>query len=115
MTLVAHVWNTIAVMDTDKGKLSRRSILENTDRKYDLSDLRAFGTKCHWMRTVAKKGGRKRAMHPKAFPGVILGIEHDMPAYRVLDLSDEKKGAMQVPFAQVITHEGVFPFKHKNL
>ena len=63
--------------------LSRTSLLEGHTRKYDLSHLRAFGTSCYYMLTVVKKGGKKDAMGPKARHGVIIGIEDNMPAYRV--------------------------------
>ena len=113
MSMVAHAWNHIAVMPnpTIPGSfLSRTSILEGHSRKYDLATFRAFGTKCHYMLTIQKKGGKKEAVGPKAKPGVLLGIEDNMPAYRILDL--EQRGAIKrIPFSQLVTHEGHFPFR----
>jgi hypothetical protein len=113
MGMVEYVWNHIAVCPNPlvRGSfLSRTSILEGHNRKYDLSILRAFGTKCHFMLTLQKKGGRKEAVGPKAQLGVIVGIEDNMPAYRVFDF--EQRGKMRkIPFAQVVSHEGHYPFK----
>jgi hypothetical protein len=62
------------------------------------------------MLTVEKKGGKKKAMFPKARLGAIVGIEDNMPAYRVYDF--EQGGVIRkIPFAQVVTHEGHFPFR----
>ncbi len=62
------------------------------------------------MLTLEKKGGKKKAMFPKAKLGVIVGIEDNMPAYRVYDF--EQRGVIRkIPFAQVVTHEGHYPFK----
>ena len=113
MGMVAHVWNNLAVCPdpSDPGNfLSRTALLEGHKRKYDLDLLRAFGTKCHFMLTLEKKGGRKQALLPKAQLGAIVGIEDNMPAFRVYDF--EKRGVIRrIPFAQIITHEGHFPFK----
>ena len=74
------------------------------------ASLRAFGTKCFWMLTLQKKGGKKMAMSPKAQEGVIVGIQDNMPAYRVLNLETRK--VVKIPFAQTVTHEGFFPFRN---
>jgi hypothetical protein len=114
MALVVHVWNHIAVMPNTLvpgSYLSRTSILEGHDRRYDLSVFRAFGTKCHFMLTLQKKGGRKEAVGPKAKLGAIIGIEDNMPAYRVLDFEERNK-VKKIPFAQVVTHEGHYPFRN---
>jgi len=63
------------------------------------------------MLTLQKKGGKKSAMYPKANPGVLVGIEDIMPAYRVYDL--QQGTIKKIPFAQVITHEGHFPFRSR--
>ena len=47
------------------------------------------------MLTVEKKRGRKQAMFPKARLGVIIGIEDNMPAYRVYDF--ELKCTHKIP------------------
>ena len=112
MCMVTFVLNNLAVIPTStRGVcLSRTAILEGHERKYDLAILRAFGTKCYWMLTLEKKGG---AMFPKARLGVIVGIEDNMPAYRVYDF--EKRGTIRrIPFSQVVTHEGHFPFKDRS-
>jgi hypothetical protein len=112
MYLVVFVWNNIAVFPNPLVKgafLSRTALLEGHQRSYDISNFRAFGTKCFWMLTLEKKGGRKEAIGAKARPGAIVGIEDNMPAYRVYDF--ELRGARKIPFAQVITHEGHFPFR----
>jgi hypothetical protein len=62
------------------------------------------------MLTVGKKQGLKKAMFPKARLGAIVGIEDNMPAYRVYDF-DQRGVILKIPFAQVVTHEGHFPFK----
>ena len=113
MSLVCFVWNNLATMphpSTQGEYISRLALLEGHQRKFDLSILRAFGTQCYWMLTVQKKGGKKLAMLPKAQAGVIIGVEDNMPAYRVLDL--EKRSVRKIPFAQTITHEGCFPFRN---
>ena len=111
LLMVVHVWNNLATCIMENGKtLSRRNILEGDSRVFDLSTLRAFGTKCFFMLTVQKKGGKKLAMGPKARAGVIIGIEDNMPAYRVLEMNPRGK-AHRIPFAQTVTHEGHFPFK----
>ena len=110
--MVAYVWNIITVCSNTLipgDYLSRTSLLEGHTRKYDLSHLRAFGTSCYYMLTVVKKGGKKDAMGPKARHGVIIGIEDNMPAYRVYDL--ERREAKRIPFAQVISHEGHYPLR----
>ena len=90
--------------------LSRTALLEGHQRKYDIERLRAFGTKCHWMLTMEKKKGLKQAVGPKAKLGVIIGIEDNMPAYRVYDF--EQRGvSRKIPFAQVVAHEGHYPFR----
>src|SRR5690348_11931956 len=85
-------------------------VLEGHDRKFDLNLLRAFGTKCFFMLTVAKKKGLKLAMGPKAQLGALIGIEDNMPAYRVYDFKPRGK-IRKIPFAQIVTHEGHFPFR----
>ena len=113
MEMVAYVWNHIAVIPNPLVPgtfLSRTSILEGHNRKYDLSNCRAFGTKCHYMLTLQKKGGLKDAVGPKARLGAIMGIQDGMPAYRVLSFEQRDK-LMNIPFAQVVTHEGHYPFR----
>ena len=51
----------------------------------------------------------KEAIGPKGKLGVLVGIEDNMPAYRVLDL--ERGAIKKIPFSQLITHEGHYPFK----
>jgi len=64
MTMVAYVWNHIPVMKTHSGELlSRVSLLEGHTRRFSLDVLRAFGTKCHYMLTLQKKGGLKLVLH----------------------------------------------------
>lgn len=75
--------------------------------------LRAFGTKCHFLLTVQKKGGRKLAVEAKGRLGIVIGIEDHMPAYRVLDIEYHK--VRRIPFAQLITHEGHYPFRNYDL
>ncbi len=114
LCMVVHVWNNLAVCphENGAGNISRTAILEGHTRAYDLSVLRAFGTECYWMLTVQKKRGRKSAMFPKANAGVIVGIEDNMPAYRVYDLNQE--GIIRkIPFSQTVTHEGHYPFRQK--
>ena len=102
LLMVAHVWNNLATcVGKDGQTISRRSILEGHTRKFDLSTLRAFGTKCFFMLTVQKKGGKKLALGPKAKAGVIIGIEDNMPAYRVLEMNPRGK-AHRIPFAQTV-------------
>jgi hypothetical protein len=103
MALVGYVWNHIATMPSTTipgSYLSHTSILEGHSRKFDLSNLRAFGTKCYFMLTVQKKGGAKAKL------GAIVGIEDNMPAYRVFDFEQRDK-PKKIPFAQVVTHEGL--------
>ena len=105
MAMVVYVWNHIAVMPNSLSPgtyLSRTSILEGHTRKYDISVFRAFGTKCHFLLTLQKKGGRKEAVGSKGKLGAIVGIEDNMPAYRVLDL-DERSQIKKIPFARTIT------------
>ena len=52
-------------------------------------------------------------MGPKAKIGVIMGIEDNMPAYRVYD--PEIKTIRKIPFVQTVTHEGHFPFRDNSL
>jgi hypothetical protein len=114
MNLVVFVWNNIAVFQDPSLRgtyLSRAALLEGHKRAYDISNFRAFGTKCFWMLTLEKKGGRKDAVGAKAREGAIVGIEDNMPAYRVYDFT--LRGARKIPFAQVVTHEGHFPFREK--
>lgn len=115
--MVCFVWNNLATMPhpTKDGEYtSRTAILENHEYTFDVKNLRAFGTKCYWLLTLEKKGGKKQALLPKAKAGVIIGIEDGMPAYRVFDL--EKRKMRRIPFAQAITHEGCYPFRDsKNL
>ena len=92
--------------------LSRTSLLEGHERKFDLSHLRAFGTKCFFLLTIAKKGGKKEAVGPKARIGASVGIMDNMPAYRVLDTAFAVIRA--IPFSQVVTHEGHFPLRNMD-
>ena len=83
MSYVEYVWNKIPVMPHDGGTpayLSRTALMENTQREYDLSIMRAFGTKCHFLLTVQKKRGKKLAVEAKGQLGAIIGIEDNMPA-----------------------------------
>ena len=112
--MIEYVWNHLAVIQVADGTyLSRTSILEGHQRQYDLNVLRAFGTKCHFLLTPQKKGGLKLALEAKGRLGIILGIEDNMPAYRVYDLS--KRRVARIPFAQLISHEGHFPFRDRSL
>ena len=113
MGYVEYVWNHIPVMPSSDGHLSRTSILEGTSRKYDLTVLRAFGTKCHFLLTLQKKKGKKLAVEAKGQLGAILGIEDGMPAYRVFDFETSK--VRKIPFAQTICHEGHYPFNDPKL
>ena len=109
--MVEYVWNHIDVIPDTQGLLwSRTSTLEGHHRRYDLSILRAFGTKCHFLLTAQKKGGRKLAVDAKGRLGIIFGIEDAMPAYRVLDVQMRKVRC--IPFAQLISHEGHYPFRN---
>ena len=113
MCMICFVWNNMPICPNplQPGSfLSRTALLEGHSRKYNLDNLRAFGTKCHWMLTVEKKGGRKDAVGPKARLGAIVGIEDNMAAYRVY--SFESKTILRIPFSQVVTHEGHFPFRN---
>lgn len=111
MAMVAHVWNRLPVMGTKNGKiLSRMAILEGHSRLYDLGVMRAFGTKCHYLLTLQKKGGLKQALNEKARLGVILCMEDNMPAYKVMDMQSRR--ILKIPFAQITTHEGHYPFKN---
>lgn len=65
------------------------------------------------MLTLQKKGGHKDAVGPKAKLGVIMGIQDGMPAYRVLSFENREK-LMKIPFAQVVSHEGHYPFRDYN-
>ena len=116
MHSVAYVWNRIAVMPdvTKPGThLSRLAILEGHTRLYDLDVLRAFGTKCHYLLTLQKKSGLKMAVQTKGELGAIMGIEDDMAAYRVWNF--RKRKLCNIPFSQVVTHEGHYPFKDYKL
>lgn len=48
------------------------------------------------------------ALHEKGRLGIILSIEDNMPAYRIMDM--ETKVLRRIPFAQV-THEGHYPMR----
>ena len=113
MCMVTHLWNTIATCPNPlnpSSMLSHTALLEGHQRKYDLSNLRAFGTKCFWMLTISKKGGKKLAVGPKAKLGVIMGYEDNMAAYRVYD--PDRQIIHKIPFSQVITHEGHYYFRN---
>ena len=111
--MVVFVWNNLSVYPSGSAHISRNAILEGHSRQYDLSLLRAFGTECYWMLTLQKKGGKKAAIYPKANAGIIVGIEDNMPAYRVYDIN--QNGLIRkIPFAQTITHEGHYPFRKKS-
>ena len=51
------------------------------------------------------------AFHEKGRLGVIMGIEGNMPAYRVMDR--ETRELHRIPFAQTVSHEGHFPLGDK--
>ena len=53
------------------------------------------------------------AVQAKGQLGVIMGIEDDMPAYRVWDLQARK--IRHIPFTQIITHEGHYPYRSYDL
>jgi hypothetical protein len=92
MAMVIHVWNNLATCPgPTTSLLSHTNLLEGHTRQYDLSILRAFGTKCFFMLTIEKKGGKKLAMGPKAQFGAIIGIEDNMAAYRVFDFNPRGK------------------------
>ena len=117
MSMVEYVWNRIPVLqdgETPPQRLSRLSLLEGHTRKYDLSVLRAFGTKCHFLLTTQKKGGKKMAVQAKGKLGAILSIEDNMPAYRVMELG-ENRTVRSIPFAQLVSHEGHYPFRDYSL
>ena len=116
MSYVEYVWNKIPVMPHDGGTpayLSRTALMENTQREYDLSIMRAFGTKCHFLLTVQKKKGKKLAVEAKGQLGAIIGIEDNMPAYRVYEFESDK--VRKIPFVQLVTHEGHYPFRDAKL
>ena len=111
--MIEYVWNHIPVIGNPGGTtLSRTAILEGTTRKYDLTVLRAFGTKCYYLLTLQKKGGLKMALHEKGRLGIILGIEGNMPAYRVMDA--ETRTVRRIPFAQAVSHEGHYPLSDRS-
>ena len=83
MGYVEYVWNYVPALPnpSDKTKtLSRTSLLEGTQREYKLDHLRAFGSKCHYLLTVQKKGGKKEAVQEKGRKAILMGIENNMPA-----------------------------------
>lgn len=113
MGMIEYVWNHIPVIGNPGGTtLSRTAILEGTTRMYDLTVLRAFGTKCYYLLTLQKKGGLKMALHEKGRLGIILGIEGNMPAYRVMDA--ETRTVRRIPFAQAVSHEGHYPLSDRS-
>jgi len=101
MAMVVHVWNNLAVCPNSVANgifVSRCNLFEGNTRKYDLTLLRAFGTKCFFLLTVEKKGGKKEAVGPKAKLGAIVGIVENMAAYRVYDF-DPRGKMLKIPFA----------------
>ena len=92
--------------------LSRRSLLEGHTR-FDLNNLRAFGTKCHFLLTLQKKGGHKMAVQTKGELGIIMSVDEQMPAYRVWDVNGKK--VRNIPMTQLVTHEGHYPFRAYNI
>ena len=117
MSMVEYVWNRISVLMNEAKppqRVSRLALLEGHSRQYDLTILRAFGTKCHFLLTLQKKGGKKMAVQAKGRLGVILSIEDNMPAYRVMELDGDRK-VRSIPFAQLVSHEGHYPFKNIDL
>ena len=108
--MVTFVWNNLSICPVAGETVSRTNLLEGNSRRYDISLLRAFGTKCFFMLTVEKKGGKQLAMGPKAQLGAIIGIEDNMPAYRIFD-SNPRGKVRKIPMAQVITHELHYFFK----
>ena len=113
VTMVTYVWNNLSICPSHTvpgAMVSRTNLLEGHDRRFDLSILRAFGTKCFFMLTLEKKGGRKLAMGPKAQLGAIIGIEDNMPAYRVYDFNPRGK-VRRIPRSQISTVELQFPFR----
>ena len=53
------------------------------------------------------------AVQAKGRLGAILGIEDNMPAYRVIEL--ESRTMRSIPFAQIVSHEGHYPFRNYEL
>lgn len=53
------------------------------------------------------------AVEAKGQLGILLGIEDNMAAYRVLDV--ELRKVRLIPFTQLITHEGHYPFRSYHI
>jgi len=112
MKMVEYVWNRIPVLPNPKDpstKISRLALHEGHERSYDMSIFRAFGTKCHFLLTLQKKGGLKMAVQTKGRLGAIIGVEDNMPAYRVLEIP--ARAVRVIPFVQLVSHEGHYPFR----
>ena len=103
VTMVTFVWNNITTcVDPYKphSHLSRVNLLEGHKRQYDLSNLRAFGTKCFscslWRRKVARKWlwVRKHSL------GLLLASK----------IICQPTVCLIFPIVPIVTHEGHYPF-----
>ena len=114
----AHKVFTMNVLPTfedpdNKGTfLSRKNLLENDRRPFNLEHLMAFGTAATCYVPVQMRSGGKTPGQNKYFRGVIVGYQENCPAYRVWDIADKKVRIVSYNFT--IAHEGFYPFKDKS-
>ena len=113
-----HKIYTINILPTledpqNEGKFcSRRDLLEGCRRPPNLEKLVAFGTMVTCYIPQGQRKGNKNPSQRRAFTGVIMGYEDNMPAYRVWHL--EQKCLRRVSYNFCICHEGYYPFKDKT-
>jgi hypothetical protein len=97
--------------DNPSKYLSRKNLLENDKRPFNLDHLMAFGTAATCYIPKDERAGGKTPAQRRCFRGAIVGYADHTPAYRVWDLADRKIRIVSYNFT--IAHEGYYPFKDK--
>ena len=114
-----HKIYTINILPTledpqNEGKFcSRRDLLEGCRRPPNLEKLVAFGTKVTCYIPQGQRKGNKNPSQRRAFTGVIMGYEDNMPAYRVWDLQQQMLFA-EFHIIFVFATRDITHFKDKN-
>ena len=91
--------------------LSRKNILEGSNRDFNLERLMAFGTATTCYVPVERRRGGKEPSQRRSFRGILVGYVDNMPAYRIWDL--ESLTFRSVSYNFTICHEGYYPLRDK--
>ena len=92
---------------------SRRAILRDDPKEFDLENLRPFGCEAWAWLPKEVRAGYKSHVQLKARHGIMLGVQDGMNAYRLWDPA--KRKVFFAAFQHVVTNEACFPWRDKKL